>query len=157
MAKAQLTEEEKKEQRAQETERRNRAVMKQIVNLSKRPAEQRKEMLEAITHALPMKMLNELVEEKVIKQDYLDWLKEECPHIIRKAGSGGGKREKVVREYPSWIDNVDDAPKKLIDAGKDFHNALKEFEENQNENLEYFREEYGEDWKHYFRLVKNDE
>jgi len=154
MAKAkELTPEEKKAERNEVTEKRNAAVLRNIINMSKRQPEARLDALEAITHAIPMKLLTEAVEDKTIKQDYLEWLKENASHVIKKAGSGGGTREKKDKTCASWIEKVEDAPAKLKEYGKTFQANLTQFKADNATILEYFEEEYGERWKEYFRLI----
>lgn len=154
MAKSkELTPEEKKAAKLEVTKKRDAAVLRNIINMSKRQPEARLDALEAITHAIPVKLLNEAVEDKLIKQDYLEWLKENASHVIKKAGSGGGTREKKDKTCASWIEKVEDAPAKLKEYGKTFQTNLNQFKQDNAQILEYFEEEYGEAWREYFRLV----
>lgn len=155
MVKKEMSEDQKKEQRAQELERRTAAVLRLLVLQAKKQPDARRDALDVITHSVPMKALQELVEDKTLKQDYIDWIKEEYPNIIKRAGSGASsKREKVVREYPSWISEVENPPAKLLDAGRKFWNNLQQFKDDNADYLNLFANDYQHEYKDYFRLVK---
>lgn len=98
-----------------------------------------------------MKLLTEAVEDKTIKQDYLEWCKRNASHVIKKAGSGEQEKRKTklvhcgLKKLKMLL--------KVKEYGKTFQANLTEFKADNAKISEYFEEEYGESWKEYFRLI----
>lgn len=155
MAKTEIDPEEKKQKAAEALQKKLNSVLKSIIALKNQKPETRILVLEGITQPLPPKMLLEAVENGEITQQYHDWLKESVPHVFRTASANraGGPRE--PREFPAWIDKIENAPAELIKRGKAFQTALLEFYSAQEQNLSYFAEEYAKDWQEYFRPIKD--
>lgn len=155
-AKKELTPEEKKAQAEAKRAERDSAVITTIVSMAKKSADTKDIVFASITHAIPKKALMELVEEKQISEAYAEEIVTNYPNLIKTSTSSGGGGTRAPREYDVWIDKIENAPKKLIDAGKAFQEALNQFEIDNAAHLELF-ETYGRFWKNYFRFINPDE
>ncbi len=153
---ADQTPEEKKQQAAEKQQVKLNNVLKTVVALKSQQPEFRLVVLAGITTPLPISMLTEAVESGKITSDYIDWLKENAPNVIKTYTSrSSGPAE--PREYPSFIDKVDGASPELVDRGKAFQVALDKFKLDQAENIAFFADNFDKHWYEYFKLVKETE